>query len=175
MKKPICSTGLRWLWLVVVVLILDLGSKQLILQNFSLYESIPLIPYFNLAYAQNFGAAFSFLADKDGWQRWFFALIAIAICITLLVMMYRSSAKQKLSNIAYALVIGGALGNLFDRLVHGFVVDFIDFYVGEWHWPTFNIADSAICIGAALIIIESFTSPGDKKASSKEQSSKNSH
>ncbi|MDR0218413.1 MAG: signal peptidase II [Enterobacteriaceae bacterium] len=172
MKKPICSTGLRWAWLIVVVLVLDLGSKQLILQNFRLHESIPLIPYFNLAYAQNLGAAFSFLADKGGWQRWFFALVAVAISVTLLVMMCRSSAQQKLNNIAYALVIGGALGNLFDRLVHGFVVDFIDFYVGNWHWPTFNIADSAICIGAALIIIESFISPNDKKAGSEEQSSK---
>ncbi|MBC8950624.1 MULTISPECIES: signal peptidase II [Xenorhabdus] len=169
MSKPICSTGLRWLWLVVVVFILDLGSKYLVLQHFTLYESIPLIPYFNLTYAQNLGAAFSFLADKGGWQRWFFALVAVAITVVLLVMMYRSNAKQKLSNIAYALVIGGALGNLFDRLVHGFVVDFIDFYVGEWHWPTFNIADSAICIGAALIIIESFISPDnkDKQAVSK--------
>ncbi|MEX0446340.1 signal peptidase II [Xenorhabdus sp. SGI246] len=172
MKKPICSTGLRWLWLVAVVLILDLGSKQLVLQNFRLYESIPLIPYFNLTYAQNLGAAFSFLADKGGWQRWFFALIAIVISITLLVMMYRSSAKQKLSNIAYALVVGGALGNLFDRLVHGFVVDFIDFYIGAWHWPTFNIADTAICIGAALIIIESFISSDDKKTVSKQTESK---
>ncbi|KLU16963.1 MULTISPECIES: signal peptidase II [Xenorhabdus] len=162
MSTPICSTGLRWLWLVVVVLILDLGSKHFVLQHFTLYESMPLIPYFNLTYAQNLGAAFSFLADKGGWQRWFFALVAVAITVILLVMMYRSHARQKLNNIAYALVIGGALGNLFDRLVHGFVVDFIDFYVGEWHWPTFNIADSAICIGAALIIIESFISPGDK-------------
>ncbi|MDC9581102.1 signal peptidase II [Xenorhabdus sp. PR6a] len=162
MSKPICSTGLRWLWLVVVVLILDLGSKHLVLQHFTLYESIPLIPYFNLTYAQNLGAAFSFLADKGGWQRWFFALVAVAITVVLLVMLYRSNARQKLSNIAYALVIGGALGNLFDRLVHGFVVDFIDFYVGQWHFPTFNIADSAICIGAALIIIESFISPDDK-------------
>ncbi|AOM41252.1 signal peptidase II [Xenorhabdus hominickii] len=164
MNKPICSTGLRWLWLVVVILILDLGSKHLVLQHLALYNPIPLIPSFNLMYAQNLGAAFSFLADKGGWQRWFFALIAIVISVVLMVMMYRSSAKQKLSNIAYALVIGGALGNLFDRLVHGFVVDFIDFYVGEWHWPTFNIADSAICIGAALIIIESFISQDDKKA-----------
>ncbi|MDC9593035.1 signal peptidase II [Xenorhabdus sp. IM139775] len=162
MSKPICSTGLRWLWLVVVVLILDLGSKHLVLQHFTLYESTPLIPYFNLTYAQNLGAAFSFLADKGGWQRWFFALVAIAITVVLLTMMYRSNARQKLGNIAYALVIGGALGNLFDRLVHGFVVDFIDFYVGEWHFPTFNIADSAICIGAALIIIESLISPDDK-------------
>ncbi|CAQ82648.1 MULTISPECIES: signal peptidase II [Photorhabdus] len=162
MNRPICSTGLRWFWLVVVVLILDLGSKQLVLKHFHLYESVPLIPYFNLAYAQNLGAAFSFLADKDGWQRWFFALVAVGISIVLTVMMYRSSAKKKLSNIAYALIVGGALGNLFDRLVHGFVIDFIDFYVGDWHWPTFNIADMAICIGAALVIIESFFSQDEK-------------
>ncbi|HGJ5873205.1 MAG TPA: signal peptidase II [Arsenophonus apicola] len=164
MKNPICSTGLRWLWLTVVILIVDLGSKQLILNHFQLYESIPLMPYFNLAYAQNPGAAFSFLADKGGWQRWFFAFVAIVICVVLIVMMYRQSVNKKLSNIAYALVIGGALGNLCDRLVHGFVVDFIDFYVGDWHWPTFNIADMAICIGAALIILDSFINT-DKKVS----------
>ncbi|CDG22481.1 Lipoprotein signal peptidase [Xenorhabdus poinarii G6] len=162
MNKPICSTGLRWLWLVVIVLLLDLGSKYWVLQRFTLHESMPLIPYFNLTYAQNLGAAFSFLADKGGWQRWFFALVAGAITVVLLVMMSRSSAKQKLSNIAYALVIGGALGNLFDRLIHGFVVDFIDFYIGAWHWPTFNVADSAICIGAVLIIIESMINSDDK-------------
>lgn len=164
MKNPICSTGLRWLWLTVVILIVDLGSKQLILNHFQLYESIPLMPYFNLAYAQNPGAAFSFLADKGGWQRWFFAFVAIVICVVLILMMYRQSVNKKLSNIAYALVIGGALGNLCDRLVHGFVVDFIDFYVGDWHWPTFNIADMAICIGAALIILDSFINT-DKKVS----------
>lgn len=164
MKNPICSTGLRWLWLTVVILIVDLGSKQLILNHFQLYESIPLMPYFNLVYAQNPGAAFSFLADKGGWQRWFFAFVAIVICVVLILMMYRQSVNKKLSNIAYALVIGGALGNLCDRLVHGFVVDFIDFYVGDWHWPTFNIADMAICIGAALIILDSFINT-DKKVS----------
>lgn len=164
MKNPICSTGLRWLWLTVVILIVDLSSKQLILNHFQLYESIPLMPYFNLAYAQNPGAAFSFLADKGGGQRWFFAFVAIVICVVLIVMMYRQSVNKKLSNIAYALVIGGALGNLCDRLVHGFVVDFIDFYVGDWHWPTFNIADMAICVGAALIILDSCINT-DKKAS----------
>ncbi|HGJ5877795.1 MAG TPA: signal peptidase II, partial [Arsenophonus nasoniae] len=148
----------------VVILIVDLSSKQLILNHFQLYESIPLMPYFNLAYAQNPGAAFSFLADKGGWQRWFFAFVAIVICVVLIVMMYRQSVNKKLSNIAYALVIGGALGNLCDRLVHGFVVDFIDFYVGDWHWPTFNIADMAICVGAALIILDSCINT-DKKAS----------
>lgn len=162
MKKTLCSTGVRWLWLTVVVLIVDFISKKLILNEFRLYEVVPLVPYFNLTYAQNPGAAFSFLADHDGWQRWFFATIAIVISAVLIFMMYRTSSKNKLSNIAYALIIGGALGNLYDRLAYGFVVDFIDFYVGDWHWPTFNLADTWICIGAALIIIESFF-PDDKK------------
>lgn len=162
MKTPICSTGLRWLWLTVVIIVADLAIKQLVLKELTLYEPHPVIPYFNIMYAQNFGAAFSFLADKGGWQRWFFAGIAIAICVALLVMMYRSRATQKLNNIAYALIIGGALGNLFDRLWHGFVVDMIDFYVGDWHFATFNLADSAICIGAAFIVLEGFL-PAKKK------------
>lgn len=156
MKQSICSTGLRWLWLALVVLIMDLGSKYLILQNFALGETVALFPSLNLHYARNYGAAFSFLADKAGWQRWFFAVIAMAICITLLVMMYRARATQRLNNIAWALIIGGALGNLSDRLWHGFVVDMIDFYLGAWHFATFNLADSAICIGAALVIVEGF-------------------
>ena len=153
MSQSICSTGLRWLWLVVVVLIIDLGSKYLILQNFALGDTVPLFTSLNLHYARNYGAAFSFLADSGGWQRWFFSGIAIGICVVLTVLMYRSKATQKLNNIAYALIIGGALGNLFDRLWHGFVVDMIDFYVGDWHFATFNLADSAICIGAALIVL----------------------
>lgn len=156
MSQSICSTGLRWLWLVVVVLIIDLGSKYLILQNFALGDTVPLFPSLNLHYARNYGAAFSFLADSGGWQRWFFAGIAIGISVILAVMMYRSKATQKLNNIAYALIIGGALGNLFDRLWHGFVVDMIDFYVGDWHFATFNLADTAICVGAALIVLEGF-------------------
>ena len=112
MSKSICSTGLRWLWVVVAVLIIDLGSKFLILQNFALGETVPLFPSLNLHYARNYGAAFSFLADSGGWQRWFFSGIAIGICVVLTVLMYRSKATQKLNNIAYALIIGGALGNL---------------------------------------------------------------
>ncbi|HDT0721495.1 TPA: signal peptidase II [Proteus mirabilis] len=166
MKKTLCSTGLRWLWLAIAVVVLDLGTKQYFMQTFRLYESVAVMPFFNFTYAHNYGAAFSFLADKGGWQRWFFALIALAICIVLVVMMYKNKASAKLSNIAYALIIGGALGNLSDRLIHGFVIDFLDFYVGDWHWPTFNIADVCICIGAGLIIIESFFP--DKNASPQE-------
>ncbi len=120
-------------------------------------DTVPLFPSLNLHYARNYGAAFSFLADSGGWQRWFFAGIAIGISVITVVMMYRSKATQKLNNIAYALIIGGALGNLFDRLWHGFVVDMIDFYVGDWHFATFNLADTAICVGAALIVLEGFT------------------
>lgn len=119
-------------------------------------DTVPLFPSLNLHYARNYGAAFSFLADSGGWQRWFFAGIAIGISVITAVMMYRSKATQKLNNIAYALIIGGALGNLFDRLWHGFVVDMIDFYVGDWHFATFNLADTAICVGAALIVLEGF-------------------
>ena len=105
------------------------GQQISILQNFALGETVPLFPSLNLHYARNYGAAFSFLADSGGWQRWFFSGIAIGICVVLTVLMYRSKATQKLNNIAYALIIGGALGNLFDRLWHGFVVDMIDFCV----------------------------------------------
>lgn len=157
------STGLRWLWLALVVLVVDLGSKQWVMTHFQLGESLPLIPFFNLTYAHNPGAAFSFLADKDGWQRWFFAVIALAITAALLVLMYRSSASQKLINIAYAMIIGGAVGNLTDRLVHGYVIDFVDFYINDWHYPIFNIADAGICIGALLIVLEGFFVSSEKK------------
>ncbi|AIX74900.1 MAG: signal peptidase II [Mixta calida] len=167
MRKSLSATGLRWLWLVLVVIAVDFASKQWVLDNLALHETMPVMPFFNLFHAHNYGAAFSFLADKGGWQRWFFAGIAIAIVVALLVMMYRTAASQKLNNIAYALIIGGALGNLFDRAWHGFVVDFIDFYIGGWHFATFNIADCGICVGAALIVLEGFFTPSGKQAKQK--------
>lgn len=165
--RPLLSTGLRWLWLVLVVIGIDFASKQWIMNNLMLHQSMPVIPLFNFFYAHNYGAAFSFLADKGGWQRWFFAAIAVAIVAVLLVMMYRSKAAHKLNNIAYALIVGGALGNLFDRAYHGFVVDFIDFYIGDWHFATFNIADCGICIGAGLIVLEGFITPAAKQSERK--------
>lgn len=149
---------------MVVVIVIDLASKYWVMTHMQLHESIALLPSFNLFYAHNYGAAFSFLADKGGWQRWMFAAIAIAIAVALLVMMYRSRGDQKLTNIAYAMIIGGALGNLFDRAWHGFVVDFVDFYLGDWHFATFNIADCGICIGAALIVLEGFLPKRTKPA-----------
>ena len=148
---------LPWLLLSVLILVADRVTKDIFEGTLSMYQRIEVIPgYFDWTLAYNTGAAFSFLADAAGWQRWFFAGIALGICVVLAVLMYRSKATQKLNNIAYALIIGGALGNLFDRLWHGFVVDMIDFYVGNWHFATFNLADTAICIGAALIVLEGF-------------------
>ncbi|BGI50936.1 MAG: signal peptidase II [Arsenophonus endosymbiont of Ceratovacuna japonica] len=156
MKNYICYTGLHWLWLTFIILFIDFYTKQIILNNFQLYESIPFIHYINFTYTKNSGSAFSFLADENGWQCWLFIFISIIICIILAFIMYYQNINNKLINIAYALIIGGTLGNLYDRLVYGAVIDFIDFYINTWHWPTFNIADIAICIGTILIILNDF-------------------
>jgi len=111
-------------------------------------------PFFNLVLAHNTGAAFSFLADAGGWQRWFFALVSIGISIAILVMLRRGGTR--LASFALALVLGGALGNLWDRLTLGHVVDFLQLHAGGYYWPAFNVADSAICVGVALLVRDSF-------------------
>ena len=116
------------------------------------------MPFFNFTYVRNYGAAFSFLSDAGGWQRWLFTIVAVGFSTLLTVWLRKQSASLLKLNLAYTLVIGGALGNLVDRLMHGFVVDFIDFFWAKSHYPAFNIADSAICIGAVLIIWDAFLS-----------------
>lgn len=151
------QSGLRWLWLALLVFVLDIGSKLLVMNTmgYGWPNRIEILPFFNLLYVHNYGAAFSFLSDAGGWQRWFFAIIALGVSGMLMYWMRQTPATNRLLNIAYALVIGGAIGNLFDRLVHGFVVDFLDFYLGSNHWPAFNLADTAIVVGAGLIVLES--------------------
>ena len=158
------DSGLRWYWLVVLVFLADQLSKQWVLANFDLYETVKLMPMFNFTYVRNYGAAFSFLSDAGGWQRWFFTFIAVGFSTVLTIWLRKQSSQLWRLNVAYTLVIGGALGNLVDRLMHGFVVDFLDFYWETSHYPAFNIADSAICIGAVLIIWDSFTSGNVSKA-----------
>lgn len=145
---------MKWLWLSVVVVILDQCSKLLADSMLALHESVPVIPFFSIRLAYNTGAAFSFLADADGWQRWFFVVLALAIIVLLVNWLRRLEPGERLNAVALALVLGGAVGNLIDRLVYGHVIDFIDLYYGDWHWPTFNIADSAITVGAALLILD---------------------
>ena len=157
------DSGLRWYWVVVLVFLADQLSKQWVLANFDLFESVKLLPFFNFTYVRNYGAAFSFLSEAGGWQRWLFTLVAVGFSTLLTVWLRKQPASLWKLNLAYTLVIGGALGNLIDRLMHGFVVDFIDFYWGKSHYPAFNIADSAIFIGAVLIIWDSFFNSESKQ------------
>jgi len=162
------DSGLRWYWVVVLVFLADQLSKQWVLANFDLFESVQLLPFFNFTYVRNYGAAFSFLSEAGGWQRWLFTIVAIGFSTLLTVWLRKQSASLWKLNLAYTLVIGGALGNLIDRLMHGFVVDFIDFYWGKSHYPAFNIADSAIFIGAVLIIWDSFFNSESKQDKTEE-------
>ena len=149
-------TMLKWLGLSLLAIVLDQGSKLLIDSSMQLYQSIPVLPSFNLTYVHNTGAAFSFLSEAGGWQRWFFAGLALGISIIIAVWLSRLQKHETLLAIALSLVLGGAVGNLIDRLAYGYVIDFLDVYYGNWHWPAFNIADSAITLGVALMLLESF-------------------
>jgi len=146
---------LRWLWLSALVVVLDQASKQVIMASMSLYDSMPVVPFLRMTYVHNTGAAFSFLSDAGGWQRWLFARLAIFIGSIIGVWLGRLERRQKLLAVSLALILGGAVGNLIDRLVYGFVIDFIDVYYRSWHWPAFNIADTAISIGVALMLLDS--------------------
>lgn len=145
---------LMWLWLSVVVIVLDQITKHMAVDRFSLYERLEVFPHFNLTLAYNSGAAFSFLADAGGWQRWLFTAIAVAASVMILIWLARLTKAEKMQGAALSLILGGALGNFYDRLVLGHVVDFLDFYWGNYHFPAFNIADTAITIGAGLILLD---------------------
>lgn len=149
---------LVWLWLSLLVIVLDQASKHWFVHNLWLYQQIVVIPdLFSWTLAYNKGAAFSFLADQAGWQRWFFALVAVAASVAILVWLARLSRHEQLLAAGLALVLGGALGNLYDRVVLGHVVDFIlVHWQDRWYFPAFNIADSAITIGAGILIIDMF-------------------
>ena len=143
MPKFISESGLRFLWISVITVVLDLWSKYAVMDSMALYESVQLAPFFNFTYVHNYGAAFSFLHDSGGWQRWFFTAIAVAVCSVILWWLKQTPKQQKLLPVAFSFILGGALGNVYDRIVHGYVIDFLDFYVNDWHWPAFNLADSA--------------------------------
>lgn len=144
---------LQWLGLAFVLLLADQFTKVLILGYYHLGESTAVTGFFNIVRVHNSGAAFSFLASGSGWQRWFFVGIAVAAVVFILFML-RSHAGQRLFSFALACILGGAIGNVIDRLLHGYVIDFLDFHLRGWHFPAFNIADSAITIGAACLILD---------------------
>lgn len=149
---------LRWLAISMAVLLLDQITKYAITASFQYNESKVILPFFNLVLAYNTGAAFSFLAGASGWQREFFIVVTIMISAVLLWMLRQNHTNRLLAT-ALALVLGGAFGNLIDRVLHGHVVDFVQLHAFGYAWPAFNVADSAICVGAALLIWDSFRKP----------------
>ena len=158
------QTGWRFLWLSAAVLVSDQYTKALVLENIELYQAIQILPFFNLTHVYNYGAAFSFLHDAGGWQRWLFTIIAFVVSALMLWWLRQTNQKQIILPVAFSLIIGGAIGNAYDRLVYGYVIDFLVLYYQDWYWPVFNVADSAICIGAILLIIDMFKNKEEKHA-----------
>lgn len=157
---------LRFLWVSLLVIVLDQLSKLWVLNVFSTYERVEVLPVFNLTLVFNEGAAFSFLHDAGGWQRWLFIGLALLVSAVLVVWLARLPARERLEAWALSLVIGGALGNVIDRIRLGKVVDFLDFHWGQAHWPAFNLADSAITCGVVLLLFAGFVgSRGETKGS----------
>ena len=169
---------LRWLLIAIVIIGLDQVTKQWALVSLVHYQPVPLFPYFDLTLMFNPGAAFSFLSDQGGWQRWFFIVVASLATIGLTVWLLKLDAGDRLVAIALSFIIGGAAGNLIDRVIYGYVIDFIDLYyisesclpffgtvakesVNQCHWPAFNIADSAISVGVVVMLLDAFVH-GDK-------------
>ena len=164
-QEESAGSKLRWLWLAGLVIALDLGTKALATALLTYAEPVPVVPMFNLTLLHNTGAAFSFLAGASGWQRWFFVTLAAVVSVVLFRWLKTLKPSETWSAIAIVLILGGALGNVYDRVVHGYVVDFLHFYWNDYHFPAFNIADTAITIGAGMMIIDIFRQPGEPKSS----------
>ena len=152
-SKKSGSSLLPWLGIALIIIVLDQLFKTLIVGNYQLGESRLVTSFFNVVRVHNSGAAFSFLAGASGWQRWFFVGLGFAAA-GFIVWMLRSHGGQRLFSWALALILGGALGNVIDRLLHGHVIDFIQLHYGGWYFPSFNVADSAISVGAVLLILD---------------------
>ncbi len=147
---------LPWLWLgvSVLVILLDWQTKQIASELLVLYRPHEIFSWLNMTLAHNYGAAFSFLSKAGGWQRWFFTVLASAVTLVMLVWLLRLPRQEWRTGLALGLIIGGAIGNLIDRIQLGYVVDFIDVYFRDWHYPAFNVADSAITVGVVLLLLD---------------------
>ncbi len=152
-RKPTSNTLLPWLGIALIVIVLDQFTKTLILGDFQLGDSRHVTSFFNVVRVHNTGAAFSFLAGASGWQRWFFVGLG-SVATVFIVWLLKRHGGQRLFGWALSLILGGAIGNVVDRLLHGYVVDFIQVHYGGWYFPSFNVADSAISVGAVLLILD---------------------
>lgn len=157
MRKRYQSRHLNWMWLTLLVWALDIWTKFEISSRFEAHDSIYITSFFNLTHLHNTGAAFSFLSQASGWQNTFFLWLASFISMGVALWLFLSRGA-KLRSCGLSLILGGAIGNLWDRLHYGYVVDFLDFHYGMWHWPAFNIADAAITVGAFFVLIDALKS-----------------
>jgi len=161
------KSGLWWLGLSAIVFALDQWTKSIATQSLKLYEAVVVNDYFNWTLMHNKGMAFSLLANQSGWQRWAIGFIAILIVCFLLVWLKKNKISQKLLNIGLVMVIGGALGNIYDRMVLGYVIDFIEVHYNDYYWPSFNVADTAISFGAFFLILDLIINKDDESQSGK--------
>ena len=150
---------LKYLWITILVIAADQATKWIANTQLEYHQAVQVIPYFEWFLSYNEGAAFSFLADAGGWQRWFFTVLAIVISIVLFFWIKKLNEDEKLTAIALCLILGGAVGNVIDRVLLGHVIDFIQVWLGSYPWPAFNIADSAIFVGATILILSGFILP----------------
>jgi signal peptidase II len=153
LSKPAGGSLVPWLGIAMIVILFDQLTKIAIAKVFAYGSSHAIAPFFNLVLVYNRGAAFSFLAAAGGWQRWAFTALGVAAAVLICYLLKRHG-NQRLFCAALALILGGAIGNVIDRMMYGHVIDFLDFHVGTWHWPAFNLADSAITVGAALLVFD---------------------
>jgi signal peptidase II len=149
--KKVVSTGLTWLWITVLVIMIDRFTKIWVTDHLIAYEPLKLHAMFNLTLAYNTGAAFSFLHTAAGWQNILLLSIALIVSVIICYWLYQSSVRERWMNIALCFILGGALGNAWDRIAYGYVIDFFDFHLGAWHFAIFNVADSAISLGAFML------------------------
>ena len=158
-----------WLCVSVLVILLDWQTKQMASESLALYRPQEIFSWLNMTLAHNYGAAFSFLNNAGGWQRWFFVVLASGVSLILLVWLLRLPRHEWRTGLSLALIIGGAVGNLIDRIQLGYVVDFIDVYFRDWHYPAFNVADSAITVGVVLLLLDSVLQAFKRKDASRQE------
>ncbi len=158
-----------WISVALAIVVLDQLSKWAIVHWVSLYDRISLLPFLNITHQRNEGAAFSFLADADGWQRWLFTALALGISAVIVVWLWRlRTSRQLVLSAGLALVLGGAIGNVIDRIRLGYVVDFVQVLIVGWPFPSFNVADSAITVGAVLLIVDALFFSGKQRSAQPE-------
>jgi signal peptidase II len=156
-----------WLGVSVLVILLDWQTKQMASESLALYRPHEIFSWLNMTLAHNYGAAFSFLNNAGGWQRWFFVVLASGVSLILVVWLLRLPRQEWRTGLSLALIIGGAVGNLIDRIQLGYVVDFVDVYYRDWHYPAFNVADSAITVGVVLLLLDSVLQAFKRKDASR--------